>query len=102
MGVVPNAFGDTSSPPSGRGLVVADLRDFDARRRFGVFGSTFVELERLRQARECEKSRQEPTPPFEDPPEHDTRTAAKSERESLNERCCVTRKFVKMYQLYLS
>lgn len=102
MGVIPSAFGDISSPPSGRGLVAADLRDFDARRRFGAFGSTFVELERLRQAREFEKSKQKPRDTFNDLSEHNVTSAVKNERESHYEKSCVTRKFVKMYQLYLS
>jgi len=50
-GVITDADGDVSTPPSGRGVGVRDLRDFDARRRFGAFGRRFVELERLRQSR---------------------------------------------------
>lgn len=72
-GVIANADGDVSTPPSGRGVGVRDLRDFDARRRFGAFGRTFVELERLRQSRSKEEA---------------TRTSAE--------------KFVRMYNVRLS
>ena len=49
-GVIASADADVSTPPSGRGVAVRDLHDFDARRRFGAFGRTFVEMERLRQS----------------------------------------------------
>jgi hypothetical protein len=63
-GVIANADGDVSTPPSGRGVVVRDLRDFDARRRFGAFGRTFVELERLRQSRSKEEANRTSTEKF--------------------------------------
>ena len=56
-GVIAGADGDVSTPPSGRGVAVRDLRDFDARRRFGAFGRTFVEMERLRQSRSGDTAR---------------------------------------------
>jgi hypothetical protein len=46
----PGAMGDVYTPPSGTGVGNANLRDFDARRRFGKFGSRLVELQRVRQA----------------------------------------------------
>jgi hypothetical protein len=82
MGVVPDAFGDVSSPPRGRAVAESDLRNLEARRRFGQFGSTFVASERLRQSRRVEMSRE----------------TTKDERmDGLSGRCCVTRQFAKMY-----
>lgn len=49
----PGAMGDVYTPPSGTGVGNANLRDFDARRRFAKFGSRLVELQRVRQAREA-------------------------------------------------
>jgi hypothetical protein len=46
-------MGDVYTPPSGTGVGNANLRDFDARRRFGKFGSRLVELQRVRQAQEA-------------------------------------------------
>jgi hypothetical protein len=63
-GVIANADGDVSTPPSGRGVVVRDLHDFDARRRFGAFGRTFVELERLRRSRSKEEANRTSTEKF--------------------------------------
>ena len=49
-GILPTAWGDVSSPATGRGVVVSDLLDVNARRRFAAFGRTFVDRERRRQA----------------------------------------------------
>jgi hypothetical protein len=90
-GMIPNAFGDITTPPSGRGVQPADLRDLDARRRFGAFGRTFVELERLRQSQSAGK----PTIKTADK----NRSTFGDDGENLYERSCVTRQFVTMYNV---
>lgn len=51
-GWFPDTTSDIYTPPSGTGLGDANLRDFDARRRFGRFGSRLVQLQRAQQSRE--------------------------------------------------
>jgi hypothetical protein len=46
--VIPDARGDIYSPPCGRAVLVSDLRNLDARRRFGAFGRILVDSERRR------------------------------------------------------
>ena len=96
-GMIPNAVGDITTPASGRGVQPADLRDLDARRRFGAFGKTFVELERLRQSQSASKSRIKPGDKVEK-----NRYAFGDDHESLYERSCVTRQFVTMYNVISS
>jgi len=93
-GIIPNAIGDVSTPPRGRGVEVADLRDLDARRRFGLFGKVFVERERLRQSRSAGKT--------VDPPAVRVRAQSISsdgERERVYGSCCVTQQFIRMYNV---
>ena len=96
-GLTANAVGDVSSPPRGRGVVEADLLNLDVRRRFGIFGSTFVELERLRQSRSPDR------------PETKVRADTEkklcpplSRQEKSCERCYVTPEFLRMYKVRLA
>ena len=61
----------------------------DARRRFGQFGSTFVERERVRQARAIEKSQSM----------MELRETETKERPKISERCRVARGVAKMYNV---
>jgi hypothetical protein len=49
-GVIPDAHGDIYTPPCGRAVLVSDLRNLDARRRFGAFGRILVDSERRRRS----------------------------------------------------
>ena len=91
-GVLPGTFGDTATPPSGRGVLATDLNDLDARRRFGKFGSTFVELERLRQSRSMDKSGSTAAA-------RKTGVAYNVERDSIYEQYSVTRQYIRMYNV---
>lgn len=71
--------------------MVADLKDFDARRRFGKFGSTFVELERIRRSQKS-KSKSNVVAEAE-------QTVFSVERENLYGRCCITRQHIRMYNI---
>jgi hypothetical protein len=93
-GMIPNAFGDITTPASGRGVQPADLRDLDARRRFGAFGRTFVELERLRQSESAGKSTIKTGDKL-----GKNRSTFGDDCEGLYERSCVTRQFVTMYNV---
>ena len=95
--MIPNALGDITTPASGRGVQPADLRDLDARRRFGAFGRTFVELERLRQSQSAGKSRIKAGDNV-----GMNRSTFGDDSESLYERSCVTRQFVAMYNVISS
>src|SRR5439155_18629327 len=90
-GIVPNALSDITTPSSGRGVDATDLLDLDARRRFAVFGKTFVDLERIRQSELNNKSKSRTTESFRKP--------SRDNRESLYESSCVTRQFVTMYNV---
>ena len=95
-GLIPDAVGDISTPPHGRGVAVSDLLDLEARRRFGEFGRKFVYLERLRQARPIE------TAMSSSAKESEIKNASpqnRAELDSLYERRCVTRQFVRMYNV---
>ena len=98
IGLIPDALGDVISPPRGRGVAVSDLRDLDARRRFGEFGRKFVSLERLRQGRRVERTT------LVSGNESDTKTfpSTKTEYESLRERRCVTRQLAGMHNVNFS
>ncbi len=91
--MIPSALGDITTPASGRGVQPADLRDLDARRRFGAFGRSFVELERLRQSQSSGNLRIKV---------EKNRSAFGDDRESLYERSRVTRQFVTMYNVISS
>ena len=95
--MIPNAFGDITTPPSGRGVQAADLRDLDARRRFGAFGRTFVELERIRQSQSAGKTSIKAGDKL-----GKNRSTFGDDSESLYERSCVTRQFVTMYNVISS
>jgi len=66
----------------------------DARRRFGAFGRTFVELERLRQSQSYGNLRIEAADKV-----GKNRAAFGDDRERLSERSSVTRQFVTMYNV---
>jgi len=88
MGIYPEAFGDISSPPCGRAVGMSDLHNLEARHRFAVFGSGFVASERLRQSRRAGTIKEsKPT----------TGTLEAYKREGLKTRCCVTKRFAKIY-----
>jgi hypothetical protein len=88
MGIYPEAFGDVSSPPCGRAVGMSDLHNLEARHRFAVFGSSFVASERLRQSRRAGTIK-------ENKPAAGALEAYK--REGLKTRCCVTKRFAKIY-----
>jgi hypothetical protein len=88
MGIYPEAFGDVSSPSRGRAVGMSDLHNLEARRRFAVFGSSFVASERLRQSRQAGTIKESQTA---------TGALEAHKREGLKTRCCVTKRFAKIY-----
>lgn len=88
-GLIPDAHSDVYTPPRGRAVRVSDLRNIDARRRFGAFGRILVDSERQRRS----------------PPRYDSNhrtiedlsTSAHTDREERTEAHRVTRRFGRLY-----